>query len=156
MPQTRAEHHVAFQQLLDRSFPIGGLAATFVEEQNRLRPTGVEVVTGRVICSAVKRTRPGTWWHRVTIDPRHAVDEEATPLVVWIGDLQQHGGLPDLWEAPIDSSGSPEWLRINANPDRPWRPTKAMRQAVTDAHLGELPAPAGLSRERATAATTDK
>ncbi len=136
---SKHEERLAFQRLLDDRFPIGGLCATFFEQEGRLRPTGVEVATGRLLCVAVKRAKGGGWWHQVLTDPRRDVDEPVTAMVLWIGDLERHDVLPGLWAARIQSSGEARSLRIHADPDPPMRPTRRMRQAVTEAHRAEIP-----------------
>lgn len=137
--QAKFKEQLAFQEQLDARFPIGGLCATLVDDRGRLRPTGIELVTGRLVCSDAERDRAGKWWHQLVIDPRHDVEEQVTPLVVWVDALKRHAFAPELWEAQIRGHDTDERLRIHAQPDRPWRPTRAMRRAVTEAHPDEIP-----------------
>jgi hypothetical protein len=124
-----------FQDLLDRCFPIGALCVEFVDHDGRLVTIGDELVTGRVICTDAYRSKAGGWRHRLLIDSRcrHRVPTDA--LEVWVSALQPHHEIPGLWEAAVFSDGSEDRvLRLMADPEPPWRPTPAMRRAVTKAH----------------------
>ena len=131
------EEQVTYQHELDRIFPFGGLCAGLYGDGDRLRPTTVEVLTGRLLCAKAQLGTGDVWWHLLLLDPRKTVEAETDPLKVLITRLVPHAEVPDLWEAPIlaPSSGRLEWLRVHAKPPSPWRPTRGMWSAVTLKHL---------------------
>lgn len=124
-----------YQAFLDTCFPIGALCVEFIEEDGRLFTTGLELVTGRILCTGADRNGTGGWRHRLMIDPRRSVKGSDDVVEVWVSSLLRHNEISDLWEAAVVTEGSKECvLRLLADPEPPWRPTPAMRRAVTRAH----------------------
>lgn len=128
-----------FQAYLDERLPRGGLAVTFIEHGSRVEPTGDEMATGRLVCAEAQRRPDGGWRYRIVIDPREEAGEDTDALVLWIENITPHHSIEALWEAAAESTaGDRCLLRFNASPDRPWRPTTAMRTAVTQAYQDVL------------------
>lgn len=117
---------------------MGALCVEFAESGGRLEPTGVEVLTGRVVCSDTRHGAKG-WEYRLVLDPRLDADERSESHDVWVSGLIQHHSQTNLWEASV-CTDDPDGilLRLNARPGPPWQPTDAMRSAVTTAHASEL------------------
>lgn len=130
-----------FQAYLDEQLPRGGLAVTFIEHGSRVEPTGEEVATGRLVCTEARRRPDGRWKYRIAIDPRDDPDQDAEALQLWIEAITPHHGMAGLWEAAAESTrGERCLLRFNAKPAPPWRPTPAMRAAVTEIYREVLSA----------------
>lgn len=139
LPPGTRRRCAAYQEMLDDLFPIGGLCVTFTEDGDRLRPTGVDVATGRLVCTNAKKDGRGRWWYEVLLDPRRTVDEDSNSLVLWVSTLTQHPSIPDLWEGKVHPADERyDRLRVLAEPEAPWRPTQEMRLAVTAVHGREI------------------
>lgn len=131
----------SFQGVLDRSLPGGAYCVDFVVEGGRLRPTGVEFVCGRLLCSGARRVR-GRWRYELLIDPRTRASDDLKAHRIWIEDLTLHEGLPGVWEAHVvGPRGDPaRMFRFIAEPAAPRRPTPEMRDLVTETHREVLDA----------------
>jgi hypothetical protein len=131
------------QDLLDREFPGGAMAALVRRDGGRIEP-GRTCATGRLICERSELDGAGTWWFSIVIDPRRSRKEQPDALRLWVSAPHRCDDSTNLWEARVRTGDDAiSVLRLNASPPAQWRPTQEMRCAVTEAYADFLEAPIG-------------
>lgn len=124
----------SFQAFLDETFPIGATCAVLSLDIGHLGEAS-PTTTGRLVCTETEEDRRGTVKYRIVIDPRDGHDSAPTTVAMWIDHPRPHEGSDHLWQATVQSDEpSDRVLRLNAEPRGEWRPTPAMRSAVTAAY----------------------
>ena len=131
------QDHDRLQAVLDRVFPHGALCAVIPTDLGRI-DEAKSCVTGRLVCDRSERSKDRVWY-RMTIDPRRTVDENTDVIQLWTGEPQRRPEGKDLWEADVRTEdGATSILRLNASPPEQWRPSAAMRQAVTERYAEDV------------------
>lgn len=140
----RYNERVSFQRYLDELFPEGARIA--VVDRSLGRPTGIEMVVGRVFCAGVQ-VWDEDWIHDLLMDPRirASTEEDPTdyvrPLRAWIVDFVEVED-DTVYEAEIVSPVEPETggdiLRARSRLEGPHRAAPGSREFVTEKWEGQL------------------
>jgi hypothetical protein len=103
-----------FQQLLDDTFPEGGVCAVLERKDGILQAAAVVINTGRLVCKDASYDTAKGWTYEIEIGGQDSADPDSKPMRVRVTTVLPHPTVKGLWEAPVISEdGGVRLLRIN-------------------------------------------
>lgn len=128
-----------FQEFLDENFPIGAMCAVITLGGGHM-DAATQIATGRLLCSNIEQDDSGRSWYQLTIDSTGSISDEPQVQRLWVTALRPHRSSVGLWESDVRTDDATKCvLRLNSAPPKPWRPTREMRDAVTEAYAAHWP-----------------